>query len=78
MRYLQNYQQHNEGIKSTLASIGLAGSLLAGSPDVKALQTDQVIQMQTLPMDGVQTQNMVKFAFESFYLFPKCHKNQKW
>ena len=59
MRYLQNYQQHNEGIKSTLASIGLAGSLLAGSPDVKALQTDQVIQMQTLPMDGVQTQNMV-------------------
>ena len=39
MRYLQNYQQHNEGLKSTLAGIGLAGSLLAGSPDVKALPT---------------------------------------
>ena len=60
MRYLQNYQQHNEGLKSTLTGIGLAGSLLAGSPDVKALPTtDQIIQVQTLPMDGVQTQNMV-------------------
>ena len=24
MRYLQNYQQHNEGLKSTLTGIGLA------------------------------------------------------
>jgi uncharacterized protein with PQ loop repeat len=61
MRYLQNYKQHNEGIKSTLAGIGLAGSLLAGSPDVKALPTSDtsLVQMQTIPMDGTQVNNMV-------------------
>ena len=61
MRYLQNYKQHNEGIKSTLAGIGLAGSLLAGSPDVKALPTTDtsLVQMQTMPMDGTEVNSIV-------------------
>lgn len=60
MKYLQTYTQHNEGIKSTLAGIGLAGSLLVGSPDVKAaLPSTDMVQMQTMPMDGTQVNTMV-------------------
>ncbi len=43
MRYLKNYHQHNEGIRSTLAGIGLAGSLLTTSPSVKAQDSIQHI-----------------------------------
>lgn len=36
MKYLKSYRQHNEGIKSTLAGLGLAGALFTGSPQAKA------------------------------------------
>lgn len=58
MKYLQTYTQHNEGIKSTLAGIGLAGSLLTTSPNVKALPVTDVVQMQTMPIDGTQIEKM--------------------
>lgn len=52
MRYLQTYEQHNEGIKSTLAGIGLAGSLLTGTPALS--QNQNLIQTsQVLPTDGM-------------------------
>ncbi len=51
MRYLQTYKQHNEGIKSALAGVGLAGSLLTGSPEVKA--QDVTSHTQEIPQDGV-------------------------
>jgi len=50
MKYLQTYTQHNEGIKSTLAGIGLAGGLLLGSPEVEATPTN-LVQMETMPID---------------------------
>lgn len=60
MKYLQNYQQHNEGIKSTLAGIGIAGSLLVGSPDVKAVsKTDTIVQSQKLGIDSHKVTSMV-------------------
>lgn len=51
MRYLQTYKQHNEGIKSALAGVGLAGSLLTGTPEVKA--QDTIPYTQEIPQDGV-------------------------
>ncbi len=51
MRYLQTYKQHNEGIKSALAGVGLAGSLLTGSPEVKAQDTTS--HTQEIPQDEV-------------------------
>lgn len=35
MKYLKNYEEHNEGIKSGLTKLGIAGSLLLNSPDSK-------------------------------------------
>ncbi len=52
MRYLQTYEQHNEGIKSTLAGIGLAGSLLTGTPALSQNQ-DLIQTSQVLPTDGM-------------------------
>jgi len=53
MKYLQTYNQHNEGFKSTLAGLGLAGSLLTASPEVKAQLPDTTIsQTITQPMDA--------------------------
>jgi uncharacterized protein with PQ loop repeat len=54
MKYLKNYQQHNEGIKSTLAGIGLAGSLLTTSPSIKAQDSIQTHNLET-EKDGVIT-----------------------
>jgi len=36
MKYLQTYQKHNEGIKSTIVGAGLAASLLGTSPSISA------------------------------------------
>ena len=58
MKYLQTYTQHNEGIKSTLVGIGLAGSLLTGSPDLRATPTTDLVQMQTNPIDGTQVKKI--------------------
>ncbi len=52
MRYLQTYEQHNEGIKSTLAGIGLAGSLLTGTPALSQNQ-DLIQTSQVLPTDSM-------------------------
>jgi uncharacterized protein with PQ loop repeat len=59
MKYLKRYQQHNEGLKSTLAGIGLAGSLLTTSPDVYSKPIEGTEQIQTLPTDGKQVYKMV-------------------
>ena len=36
MRYLQTYEQHNEGIKSAVLGAALGASLFANSPTVSA------------------------------------------
>ena len=45
MKYVKNYKQHNESIKGTIAGIGLAGSLLMGTPNVKASTPIGTIEM---------------------------------
>ena len=60
MRYLKNYQQHNEGIRSTMAGIGLAGSLLMGSPDMKAATTQTPLVTQTEKIDRTNIQNNIE------------------
>jgi uncharacterized protein with PQ loop repeat len=64
MKYLKNYQQHNEGIKSTVAGIGLAGSLLMGTPDVKASKIDTSIEMTQTKIDGTEVHKMVNTLSE--------------
>ena len=61
MKYLKNYQQHNEGVKSTLAGLGLAGSLLMGSPQsTLASPVDtSIVQTQTEQIDGTEVHKMV-------------------
>jgi uncharacterized protein with PQ loop repeat len=53
MRYLQTYEQHNEGLRSTVLGAGLAASLFANSPNVSA--HDLVKPALTNPMskDGI-------------------------
>jgi hypothetical protein len=64
MKYLKNYQQHNEGIKSAVAGIGLAGSLLMGTPDVKASKIDTSIEMTQTKIDGTEVHKMVNTLSE--------------
>lgn len=59
MRYLKTYQKHNEGLKSTIAGIGLAGSLLTGTPDVKASSPIEMTKMNQMDTDGTKVQKMV-------------------
>jgi len=64
MRYLKNYKKHNEGIKSTMAGIGLAGSLLMGSPDVKASKIDTSVSMMQTDVNGTEIHKNVNILSE--------------
>jgi len=50
MRYIKSYQDHNEGLKSTLAGVGLAATLL-GSPSAKSREINTYQYFQNQP-DG--------------------------
>lgn len=51
MRHIRTYQEHNEGLKSTLAGFGMAASTLLGSPEVKSQDINTSQYYQT-PQDG--------------------------
>jgi uncharacterized protein with PQ loop repeat len=54
MKYLKNYQQHNESISKTIAGLSLASSLIGGTPDVKAQNPQNLVPtIQTTNQDGV-------------------------
>jgi len=42
MKHLTTYNQYNEGLKSNLATAGLAGALLSGSPDIQAKEKEPI------------------------------------
>lgn len=44
MKHLRSFQEHNEGIKSGIIGAGLAGSMLLGSPDIKAKEKEPTSQ----------------------------------
>lgn len=60
MKYLQNYSKFNEGIKNTIAGIGLIGSLLSTN-DLKSSNTipDSMMYMNELPSDKTKITNYV-------------------
>jgi uncharacterized protein with PQ loop repeat len=59
MRYLKKYKTHNESIRSTIAGIGLAGSLLTTSPDAISKPIESSEQVQSLPIDATKVYKMV-------------------
>lgn len=61
MRYLKSYSEQNESLKNTIASVGLAGSLLMGGVDTKANVTYDVQSsiQSSVPRDGVEVRKMV-------------------
>lgn len=42
MNYIRTYEQHNEGIRSSIAKAGLVGSLLMSSPEAIASKVDSL------------------------------------
>jgi uncharacterized protein with PQ loop repeat len=63
MKYLKKYQEHNEGIKSTLATAGLIGSLLSTTPQAVKSQDLKSVET-TIPSDGtiVSKNNITKLS----------------
>jgi len=57
MKYIKSYQEHNEGLKSTLAGVGLAATLL-GSPSAKSREINTYQYFQNQP-DGTIVYNQV-------------------
>jgi uncharacterized protein with PQ loop repeat len=55
MRYLQTYEQHNEGIKSAVLGAGLAASLFANSPNVSAQDIVKPALTNPTSKDGVNS-----------------------
>jgi len=53
MRYLQTYEQHNEGIKSAVLGAGLAASLFANSPNVNAQNIVKPALTNPTSKDGI-------------------------
>lgn len=64
MRYLKNYQQHNEGIRSTMAGIALGGSLLMGNPSLASSTPVNTVNMdikdQTVEVDGTELRTNIE------------------
>lgn len=55
MRYLQTYEQHNEGLKSAVLGAGLAASLFASSPNVNAQNIVKPALTNPMSKDGITT-----------------------
>lgn len=55
MKYLKSYQDHNEGLKSTLLGAGLAAGLLLGDPN-KSMANDTTSITQTTPNNQLKTE----------------------
>jgi uncharacterized protein with PQ loop repeat len=53
MKYLQTYEQHNEGIRSAVLGAGLAASLFANSPNVSAQDIVKPAATNPMSKDGV-------------------------
>ena len=53
MKYLQTYEQHNEGLKSAVLGAGLAASLFASSPNVNAQNIIKPAATNPMSKDGV-------------------------
>jgi len=53
MRYLQTYEQHNEGIRSAVLGAGLAASLFANSPNVNAQDIAKPALTNPTSKDGI-------------------------
>jgi len=53
MRYLKTYEQHNEGLRSTVLGAGLAASLFAGSPNVSAQNLVKPALTNPTSKDGI-------------------------
>lgn len=55
MRYLQTYEQHNEGLRSAVLGAGLAASLFANSPNVNAQDIVKPALTNPMSKDGITT-----------------------
>jgi uncharacterized protein with PQ loop repeat len=55
MRYLQTYEQYNEGLKSAVLGAGLAASLFASSPNVNAHDIVKPALTNPMSKDGLTT-----------------------
>jgi len=53
MKYLQTYEQHNEGIRSAVLGAGLAASLFANSPNVNAQDIAKPALTNPTSKDGI-------------------------
>ena len=54
MNHIKTYNDYNEGLKSAVAGVGLAGALLSGSPDVQAREREPITMGTEMPsQDGV-------------------------
>jgi uncharacterized protein with PQ loop repeat len=53
MKYLQTYEQHNEGIRSAVLGAGLAASLFANSPNVNAQDIVKPALTNPTSKDGI-------------------------
>lgn len=53
MRYLQTYEQHNEGLRSAVLGAGLAASLFANSPNVSAQSLVKPALTNPTSKDGI-------------------------
>jgi uncharacterized protein with PQ loop repeat len=56
MKYLQSYKDHNENLKNIIASAGVVGTLLTGSPD--AMSKNSNLQTELAPRDGVNVNRL--------------------
>ena len=64
MKYLKTYQNHSEGVKSTLATVGLVGSLLSTPVSSKSQSIGNQLTTQSIPSDGmvVAKNNIIKLS----------------
>jgi len=53
MKYLQTYEQHNEGLRSAVLGAGLAASLFANSPNVNAQDVVKPALTNPTSKDGI-------------------------
>ena len=53
MRYLQKYEQHNEGLRSAALGAALGASLFAGSPNINAQEIVKPALTNPMSKDGI-------------------------